>query len=85
MKAKIVSFRRGRHRQTTNQMILAVEGVVSKDDAAKYVGKKVTWTSPAGKALTGSVTATHGNSGCLRAHFDTGMPGQALSTDVSLE
>jgi len=84
MRARIVNYRQGRHTQTTNQMIIKVDGVTSKEDAAKLVGKSVCWKSPAGKELKGKVSAAHGNSGCVRALFETGLPGQSVGTEVSL-
>ncbi len=85
MEATIVNFRQGRHHVTPNQMILAVSGVESKDDAEKLVGKKVVWETPAKKQITGKITAAHGNKGAVRALFEKGMPGQAFGTKVSIE
>ena len=65
-------------------MIIIVAGTDSKEKAAKFVGKKVTWTSPAGKEIKGEVRAAHGNSGALRVLFESGMPGQALGTKVKI-
>ncbi len=84
MEAVIVSYRRGINTQTGNQMILKVKGVASRDAAAKLVGKNVVWTSPAKKEIRGEITAAHGNSGCVRARFESGMPGQAKSTKVQV-
>ena len=85
MKARIVNYRQGRHTQTTNQMVLKVEGVSSRDAAAKLVGKSVSWKSPAGKELKGKISAVHGNSGAVRSIFDTGMPGQAVGQKVTIQ
>ena len=84
MKATILSFRRGRHTQTNNQFLLEVEGVDSRQKAVKIVGKKVVWTSPAGKKLTGVVTNIHGNNGVLRSRFSKGLPGQAIGKKASV-
>ncbi|MBN2566537.1 50S ribosomal protein L35ae [Candidatus Woesearchaeota archaeon] len=85
MKAVIVNFRSARHHQSTNQMVICVEGVDSKEKAAALVGRKVVWTSPAKKAIAGKVSATHGNSGAVRAIFETGMPGQSVGSQVTIE
>ncbi len=85
MDAIITSFRRSRHTQTDNHMILVVDGVDSKDKANGLVGKKVVFKTESGKELTGKVAAAHGNKGAIRAIFDTGMPGQSLGKKVSLE
>ena len=82
MEAVIMSFRRGVNTQKDNQMILHVSGVMSRVDAEKLVGKSVTWTSPAKKEIKGQITAAHGNSGAVRAIFESGMPGQSQATKV---
>jgi len=85
MEGVIASFKRGRHTQTTNQMIIKTDGIDSRDKAAKLVGKNVVWKSPAGKEIKGSVRSAHGNKGALRVLFETGMPGQSLMTKVKIE
>ena len=85
MKATIVNFRVGRHTKYDNHMIIIAEGVDNKEKAEKLIGKKVVWTSPAGKKLTGEVKVAHGAKGAVRAIFETGMPGQAVGKAVSLE
>ena len=81
MKAVISSFRRGRHTQTDNQMIVIPENT---EKAADLVGKSAVWVSPAKKEIKGKVTALHGRKGALRIHFETGMPGQSLGTTVDI-
>jgi len=49
------------------------------------VGKEVVWKSPKGKEIKGKVTKDHGNSGALKVLFETGMPGQSLSTKVEIK
>ena len=85
MEGVIVNFRRGRHHQTDNQMVIQVEGISDKEKAQELVGKKVVWTSPAGKEITGKISAVHGNSGAVRAIFEKGMPGQAIGSKVKIE
>ncbi len=85
MEAVIVNFRSGRHTQTTNQMIVQVTSVDSKDKAKALVGRKVSWTSPAGKVIKGEIRSAHGNSGALRVLFENGMPGQAVGSKVKIE
>jgi large subunit ribosomal protein L35Ae len=84
MEAIITNFRRSRHVQTTNQMILVAEGM-NKEKAASLIGKKVSWKSPAGKEIKGEIRATHGTKGAVRALFEKGMPGQAIGSKVSIE
>ena len=85
MEGTINNFRQGRHNQVTNQMIITLPNVDTKEKAAKLVGKKVTFTTPGGKKITGVVKAAHGNSGAVRAQFEKGLPGQSLTKKVSLE
>ena len=86
MEGVIVSFRRGRHTQTTNQIIIQTESSGSKEEAEKLVGKTVSWNAPgkAKKVLKGKITAIHGGKGAVRALFETGVPGQALGKKVSI-
>ena len=80
-----MNFRSARHHQKGNQMIIKVEGYSDKEKAVELVGKEVKWVSPAGKELKGKVSAVHGNSGAVRAIFDTGMPGQSVGAKVKVE
>ncbi len=84
MEGLILHFRQGVSTQYNNQMLVAFEGVSTRDAAAKLVGKKVVWVSPAGKQITGEIRAAHGNKGVVRVLFSTGMPGQAIGTQVKV-
>ena len=85
MEAVIVNFRGGRHTQKDNQMIIEVNGVTSKEEAEKLVGKTVVFTTPSGKEITGKISAAHGNKGAVRAIFEKGMPGQSLAKKVVIK
>ena len=84
MKGIIASFRRGRKVQTMNQMII-VPQEATVETSEKLVGKAVVFTTPAGKELKGQITAIHGRKGAVRALFETGMPGQAIGEEVSIQ
>ncbi|MFP4656174.1 MAG: 50S ribosomal protein L35ae [Candidatus Woesearchaeota archaeon] len=86
MKATIVNFRTARHHQTYNQMVLKAEGIADKEAAGKLVGKKVTYkcVGKSGKTISGQITGAHGNSGALKARFDSGLPGQAIGTSIEI-
>jgi len=84
MEGIVSNYRRGRHLQTTNQMIILIKGINKKDQAAGLVGKAVSWKSPAGKEIKGIIRSTHGNKGALRVLFETGMPGQAIGEKVKI-
>lgn len=85
MEGVIASFKRGKHVQHTNQMIVSVDSIDNRDKASKLVGKVVVWKSPAGKEIKGSVRSAHGNKGALRVLFEKGMPGQSLMNKVKIE
>jgi large subunit ribosomal protein L35Ae len=83
MNGIIVQFRRGRRTIHERHYLIDV-GATSRADAAKFVGKTVQWTSPAGKVISGKISSPHGNKGIVRAIFEKGLPGQAVATDVKI-
>lgn len=85
MEAVIVNFRRGRTTQNTRHLVLKVEGINSIKDTKSLLKKQVIWKSPSGKELKGTISASHGNSGCVRAIFERGLPGQSLGQKVTLK
>lgn len=86
MKARIMNYRGSQKEQNNRHMILQVSGIHSKKDAEKVIGKKVTWTSPSGKKISGVISHAHGSKGYVRAIFaDKGLPGQALGTEADVE
>ncbi len=84
MEGTIINYRRNMHCQTTNHLVVTVEGIDNKDKASKLVGKKVIFNTGK-KDMIGKVNAIHGNKGALRAVFETGMPGQCLGQKVKIE
>ena len=84
MKAKVIQFRRGLKRIHERHFILDVD-VKSREDAGKFVGKDVEWTSPAGKKIKGKISSAHGNKGLVRAIFEKGLPGQARNDEVEVK
>jgi len=85
MEGKIVQFRRGRKTIIERHFLIEIKGVSNKKDAEKFVGKEVEWKSPAGKKIVGKISATHGNKGVVRAIFEKGLPGQAVTTKVEIK
>ena len=84
-KAKVIQFRRGRHTIHKRHFLIEVEGIRKKQDAEKFVGKSVFWKSPAGKVINGKISSSHGNKGVVRAIFEKGLPGQAITTAVEIK
>jgi ribosomal protein L35AE/L33A len=84
-KGKVIQFRRGRKTIHEKHFLIEVDGTDTREKAEKFVGKKVKWTSPAGKIINGKIAALHGNKGVLRGIFEIGLPGQAITTEVDIE
>jgi large subunit ribosomal protein L35Ae len=84
MKGTIVNFRLSRHRQKNNHMVIKVASVTSRKKAMELVGKKVVFKTDGGKDMNGTVASAHGNSGAVRAIFETGMPGQSVGKSVDI-
>ncbi|MFC2162887.1 50S ribosomal protein L35ae [Candidatus Altiarchaeota archaeon] len=84
MEAVVINYRGGKRTQNNKQMVLQPVETSTRDEAGKLIGKKVEWTSPAGKKLEGKVTRAHGGKGAVIAAFDAGLPGQSLGTKVQI-
>jgi large subunit ribosomal protein L35Ae len=82
--AKIIQFRRGLKRIHEKHYIIDVD-VKSREEAGKFVGREVIWTSPAGKKIKGKISSAHGNKGMVRAIFEKGLPGQARNEEVEVK
>ena len=85
MQGRVIQFRRGRHTIHERHFLIEIEGTSSRKDAEKFVGKEVVWKSPAGKMIKGKVSSAHGNKGVVRAIFEKGLPGQAVTTKVEIK
>ncbi|MFN7088718.1 MAG: 50S ribosomal protein L35ae, partial [Candidatus Paceibacteria bacterium] len=86
MKGFIINYRGSLKVKKPKQMIVKIEGIDTKKDVSKVIGKKVTWTSPTGKKISGLITQPHGNKGAVRVLFsEKGLPGQALGQQVEVE
>jgi len=84
MKGIVVQFRRGRHTVKEKHYLLDV-GATNREDAKKMAGKEVIWKSPSGKEIKGKISDAHGNKGLVRAIFEKGLPGQAVTTDIEVK
>jgi large subunit ribosomal protein L35Ae len=84
-KGVVTSYRRGKHLQHPNQVLLLFDGIESRKEAAVLVGRQVKWTSEQGRDFIGKVIGVHGNSGAVRAKFRTNLPGQAIGTPVFIQ
>jgi large subunit ribosomal protein L35Ae len=84
VKGIVVQFRRGRHTIHEKHFLLDV-GLNSRDEAKKMAGKEVIWNSPGGKEIKGRISSAHGNKGLVRAIFEKGLPGQAITNNVEIK
>ncbi len=87
MKGKVIQFRRGRHTIHERHFLIGIDGVSNKKEAERFVGKEISWVSPGKnkKIIKGKISAVHGNKGLVRAIFERGLPGQALTTEVEIK
>lgn len=83
MQGIIVQFRRGRHTIHEKHYLLDI-GLDSREAAKKTIGKAVVWTSSGGKKIKGRISDAHGNKGLVRAIFEKGLPGQAMTSGVEV-
>jgi len=83
-KGKVIQFRRGRKTIHKRHFLLDV-GASNRKEAEKFVGKNVEWKSGAGKVIKGKISSAHGNKGLIRAIFEKGLPGQAITTEVEIK
>ena len=84
MKGIIVQFRRSRHRIHERHYLLDL-GFKNRAEASKSTGKIVEWKSVSGKVIKGKISDAHGNKGLVRAIFERGLPGQAITSDVEVK
>ena len=84
MNGMIVQFRRGRHVIEEKHFLIEVNAK-DREEAEKFVGKEVVWTSKSGKKIKGKISGAHGNKGLVRAIFERGLPGQALTTEIEVK
>ncbi len=85
MKGKIINYRRGAKTEYTNQYVVEINGIDSKEKASTLSGKRIAWKTPTGKEIVGKITKAHGNKGAVLARFNKGLPGQAVGTDVEIQ
>lgn len=85
MTGKVIQFRRGRHVIHERHFLIEIDEVSNREEAGKFAGKEVVWKSPAGKIIKGKISGAHGNKGIIKAIFEKGLPGQAITTLVEIK
>jgi len=84
MEGVILNFRLSRHNKNQNQVIVEVDGISSREDAKKLIGKKVILEIN-GKKKIGKVMRPHGNKGRVLVRFRSGLSGYVLMKKVIIE
>lgn len=84
MEGVILNFRLSRHNKNQNQVIVEVDGIASKEDAKKLIGKKVILEIN-GKKKIGKIMKPHGNKGRVLVRFRSGLSGYVLMKKVIIE
>lgn len=84
MKGIVVQFRRGKKVIHERHFLLDL-GAKTREEAKKLAGKSVEWKSTGGKIIKGKISDAHGNKGLVRAIFERGLPGQAVTTEVEVK
>ena len=84
MKGIVVQFRRSRKIIHERHYLLDF-GATSREEAKKMTGKEVEWKTPSGKVIKGKISDAHGNKGLVRAIFEKGLPGQAVTSEVEIK
>ena len=84
VKALFLNYMGGRRTRRNKQILVKIGQVDDRDNAAKYIGRKVTWKSPSGNTLTGKIIGVHGGNGVLKAIFRKGLPGQAVGKELNI-
>jgi len=82
VKARHLSYQRGKRNTNPNTSLVQIEGVGSPKDATFYCGKRVAFVYRAKterqgskiRVIWGKVTRPHGNSGLVRAKFRKNLP-----------
>lgn len=84
MKGIVLNYRRGKHTQNVNQVLIELDGISTKEEARKFLHKTVGWKSPSGKLFRGKIISVHGNKGIVRAKFEKNLPGQSFGSKIEV-
>jgi len=87
MQGIIMSQRRGKNTQHTTQFLIKIndEKYNSKASVMPLLGKKLVYKTIGDKVINGKIIAVHGNKGIVRANFEKGLPGTAISEKIDIK
>ena len=85
-----MGFKRGQRTQRENTALVAIQGCKDRSATSFYHGKRVAYiyrlnnakTHKKYKAIWGKVTASHGQSGLVRAKFAKNLPPRAMGSSI---
>ncbi|VBB72414.1 Putative cytosolic 60S ribosomal protein Rpl35a [Podospora comata] len=92
VKGRHLSYQRSRHAVHSKTSLIKIEGVDDTNAANFYLGKKVAYVYRGQKEVRGTkirviwgkVTRPHGNSGVVRAKFQTPLPAKSFGASVRI-
>ena len=85
MKAVFLGYKGGRRTRRNKHILIKIDQVDDRDEAAKYIGKRFTWKTPTGNTITANVVSVHGGNGVLNAScLKKGLPGQAVGEELNI-
>ncbi|RPA96158.1 ribosomal protein L35Ae [Choiromyces venosus 120613-1] len=92
VKARHLSYQRGKRNTNPNTSLVKIEGVDTPKDASFYLGKKIAFVYRASREVRGSsirviwgkVTRPHGNSGVVRAKFRHNLPPKSFGATLRI-
>ncbi|KAG8746185.1 60S ribosomal protein L33A [Ceratobasidium sp. 414] len=89
-KGRILGHKRGKRNTRPNTSLIQIEGVLTKEDAQFYLGKRLAYVYKAKREIKGSkirviwgrVTRSHGNSGVVKSKFRSNIPPHTFGASV---
>ena len=83
-KGVFVSYRCGKRTQRNKQILIRIEGVNSRSEAARFIGRKSAWERKTGKKDTWQSRGHTCEKGFIRVSLKKGLPGQVLGSQITI-
>ncbi len=80
----VMGYRRGTNTQYENQVLIKVEGIETREQASRLIGRKVVAKDKYGNTYIGKIIGVHGDKGVVRARFRRNLPGQMIAEVVEI-
>jgi ribosomal protein L35AE/L33A len=86
VRAQFVGYRRGlKSKQRSNQILIQIENVHSRDEASQYLGKQILWTSPSKRKYKGRLVGFHGGNGTVKVQMKKVPPSLAIGASMNID